>query len=310
VYGGFKVGFFIKNIAFEVGKLFDIDKLTEEGIDEKKILLFKKFGLQTYGKSKANIYELAEKSALKTIGEFENKKIKKLLFNTSSFHYPFSRVGSQQEINELLNNLNIDAYPYGVYLSECTNLMSALSIGMAFINKDKEDILIISSDVVGEGESRIVPPGFAIKSDSAASCILSKNKENSCFEIIDIYQSHNKQMAKKNKVLSSEEYAKEFSWCVNSIKENFIKNYNYDYSIVVTNNFNLVFPKSLSFLLKINAEKIYTKAVSKYSHCFSSDILINLSIIMDNENNLKNKKILVVSSSPSSMSSMILKGLR
>lgn len=216
---------FINDIEYAIGELKNIVELTSEGIQQNVLSFFSKVGLKYYSKFTGSIFDLATESAKKTLLGQAPEKIDSLIFSTSSFHsppIPYSRVESLKDINNLMDTLNIDAYPYGIFLSDCANVITSIAVGKSLLESEvNSKALVITSDVVGTSESRLVPPGFSIKSDGAASCVLSKEPDENSFEIIDIYQLHNKRMVKRGKQLTFESHSKEFSWCVNRLRKSF-----------------------------------------------------------------------------------------
>lgn len=302
---------YISNLAYEIGQSFNIEKLNEIVPDKALLKYFSKAGLEQYLQSNASIFDLAEKSAAKTIESYSKEEIDAFIFATSSF-YPskqtYRRTEMLKDLNSILTSLEIDAYPYGVFLSDCANIISAFKIGSALLSDDSNfrKIIIVTSDAVGEQELRIVPPGISVKSDGAASCILSKERIADSIEILAIYQVHNKNMVKKNYELSYQEQSNEFRWCINKIIQEFINKFDFDYKWVITNNYSRMYAKSLSYILKIQSNNFFTKLIPKYAHCFSADILLNLFELTRMGNLASGDKLLVISSSPSSMGAMIL----
>lgn len=68
----------------------------------------------------------------------------------------------------------VNAYPVGVTLSECANFPVALRIGRALLADGCRHVLLIVVDCISRQDSRIVPPQISVKSDAAASCLLSR----------------------------------------------------------------------------------------------------------------------------------------
>lgn len=296
-------------IEFEIGeRCVSIEDLIDCINDQYLLDRFKKFGITKFYSSDNNIYKLGEKCIKKTLEGVKKHSIDKFVFTTSSFHKNFKRTESLSHINDIMNNVEINAYPYGVFLSECLNFYSALKMSIALNSSESEEqILLLTTDVIDIDESRVIPPGLAIKSDGAASCIISNQKRVGSLEIVDVYQKHNKYMLRKDDSLTTEEMSKEFSWCLEMLKKEFIDKYSFDYCHLVTHNYNNMYPRTIAYLLGLEIEKFFISNIPLYAHCFSSDILINLRTLIKDKIVKCGDIILTVGTSPSSVGAAIFK---
>ncbi|MCL2051382.1 MAG: 3-oxoacyl-ACP synthase [Lachnospiraceae bacterium] len=297
---------YISDIEYVTGEKKKIECLICAEISEKKLQLFKKAGLEYYAECPEGIYYLGEKTAEKTLRYKENN-IKEIMFTTGSFHnqpYPYNRIDEIRKLNKLLGNLKLDGFPYGIYLSDCSNLITAIKIGKNSLTDDPaKEILVITTDKVGESESRIVPPGSTIKSDGAASCILSSAPKGKCFEILEIKQFHNHKLIGDEDV-TYENYAGEFTKCLDFVKNKIWLENSMNYKYVLVNNYSMNYVKSLSVQLKISLDLIYTDQISAHAHCFSSDLLINIFHLLKEGKLVHGDTLLGVTSGLSSISSI------
>jgi len=297
--------YFLQALSYAAGEKRKITNLIEsQNLTSEMIDIFQRLSLEHYREYNGDIYDIAIESALKTMGD-RPRNLSKLLFATSSFHAEreFSRINNLKDINSIISSLELQAYPYGIFLSDCANFISAVKIGTSLVMADSEPVLFIVSDVVGDSESRIVPPGLAIKSDAAASGIITFDREQDSFRILEIAQFHDCQMIEKGKNLN-ENYSKGFINCVEFVKDRFLDGRKIDF--IVLNNNSVSYIKSFSKLWNIDINNFYTKQIKHFAHCFSSDIVINL-VEMKNDELLRNgMKILAVSTSPTSISAMYM----
>lgn len=299
---------FLNNINYSVGKQEKLENLNVGSKDETILGRLKGFGIDSYRASGKSIYELSLESIEKTLCGYNKDSIDKFIFSTSSFHDSFKRTGTLEDVNEVIKSVEIDAYPYGVYLSECLNFFSALNLAASLLrNENDGSILISTSDKIGKGESRIIPPGFSVKSDGAASCIICNDKSEGAVEVLGVYQKHNSKMLRKDEPLSPEGLSREFSWCLEKVKEEFLVNYNNDYKFIITHNYNKVYPRTIAYLLGLDVGRFYIDNVCQYAHCFSADILINLDNLLKSDSVNKGDEILTIGTSPSSVGAAIFK---
>lgn len=306
---------YISDIEFAVGDRRELEDLAEH-IPEKRISLFRKFGLKYYYEYSGSVYDIALEAAKKTVKGNE-KDIGTLVFSTGSFHSPpspYNRVDGIKDLNQLLKGLGIDAYPYGVYLSDCANIISAIRIGKNFLMEEQFEnslrqknnhVCIITSDVTGVDESRIVPPGTSIKSDSASSCIISSKPRKNSFKIGDIHQYHNKEML-GNTALSYEDYIIQVSKCIDFIRKKNLDEKNQTFQHILTNNYSNSYIKTFSLSLLANEDIFYKEQIPNFAHCFSSDLLINLNQLCITRQLNHGDCILAIASGPSSISSICL----
>ncbi len=298
---------YISNISYATGEQREIVSLSGNGVDERTIAMFSKFGLKYYREFNGSIYDLAVKAAEQTLKENHNQ-IKEMIFTTGSFHSqpePYNRISNIRELNTVIDKLGIEAYPYGIFLSDCANVISAIHVGKSLLceNPDK-DILIVSSDVTGKTESRIVPPGSSIKSDGAGSCILSGKPNGASFMILSVKQYHNSRMLNNSGFAN---YSIELMKCMDFIKDEFFNEGMDKYKLVLVNNYSTGFARSLAKQIGIPVEIIYTEQIAGYAHCFASDIFINLSKLIADGCISDGDNILAIASGPSSISGISLK---
>ncbi|WP_414570447.1 hypothetical protein [Nostoc sp. CCY 9925] len=281
--------------AYELGNVYDIGDLDEIKKDKEILETLLKFGLKKYTKSQLTPPIMAKKTAQYTLekGRINRKEIDALVYATSSFWD--SRFYDGKEVSRLSYELGLEnAYPIGVFLSECGNIHTAIRTAASLIQTGEcRNILVVTTDQIQEGGTRIIPPNISIASDAAASCIVSAEKGD--FEIMNITQHTNAAMSE----LDIEEKSEEYMYAVaEGIKQTLWKSMKFtekqpkDFQQLITNNYNLLLSKTISDLGGFEFEQVYTENIARFAHALASDNLINLCDFLNN--NFLNSQDLVL----------------
>lgn len=289
--------------SYELGNLKDIETLDELKEDNQILETLLKFGLKKYAKSHLTPLAMAKQTAKYTLEKVSitRKKIDVLIYATSSFWD--SRFYDGKEVSRLSYELGLEnAYPIGVFLSECGNIHTAIRTAASLIQTGEcRNILVVTTDQTQEGGTRIIPPNISIASDAAASCMVSAEKGD--FEIIHITQHTNAAMSELDINEKSEEYMyavtegiKQTLW--KAMK--FIEKEPRDFQQLITNNYSLLLSKTISDLGGFEFEQVYTENIAKFAHALASDNLINLCDFFNN-NYLNSQDLLLLLGTGSNM---------
>lgn len=270
----------IKYVLGEVeGKYNDVEVfqhvLTENSFPNLPDL----FGWGGYCRSSKTVFEMAYESMKLTLqASSVNAADIELVIICSSDFNPGQET---QSYRELLLSLGLtSAFPMGVTVSDCANLLSALNMAKHLIAaKQFRHIMLVTSNKISDEKYRF--QDYALFSDGAASFIVSDKDEQlsiseGCFDIIDsqigarfehrnegediddtpLYIASAKQMVERTNVVIS------------------------DITKVFSNNLYLPVITLKEGSVGITKAQLYLDNVTLFGHCFSADSVINLSDYM------------------------------
>jgi 3-oxoacyl-[acyl-carrier-protein] synthase-3 len=230
------------------------------------------FGWGNYYSTESSPLDLGIATAKKTLmlSERPTDIIDTVLFCSTRF----SPSDSGREIlySDLLNKLQIPrAFPIGLTLNGCTNLISAIDIAYALLSRDScNNILIISADKIANEETRF--SNYALFSDAAVSFVLSKENVNGGFKVVDIALCADLQSTDNNSPTNDEPLYKR---CIDRImsKNNFRLA---DVKKLFPSNIFSPITSTKEMRAGIKKNQLFLDNVPKLGHCFSADPIINL----------------------------------
>ncbi|GAB1542620.1 hypothetical protein NUACC21_52940 [Scytonema sp. NUACC21] len=271
-------------LAYELGKLCDIQDLSELRSDDKVLETLLKLGLEKYSKSNLSGVEMAYNSAQRTIKEssVEKSEIDVLLYATDRD----SGLNNREDASHIISKLELKcAYPIGISFSGSGNLHTALRIATSFVKAGEcKNVLIITTSKFEEGSSRLIPPNISIQSDAAASCIVSSTVKGE-FEIVKTIQHSDARMIDIDPVNQLTKY---FEYVAKGIEKTIselmssLKKVPEDFCKLITNNYNLSVNGTIRTLSGFSEEQSFTENISRFAHAVAADNLINLSDLSNN----------------------------
>lgn len=301
---------YLTALSYELGDFYSVEEVDELKENPKILDTLLKLGLKKYSKSQLTPLEIAKRSALRTLerANMRGEDIDALIYATNSFwNLAFYGI---REVSCFIDELGLDnAYPIGVFFSECGNLQTAVRTAYSLIkSEDCKNVLLITTDKISETDSRIVPPNISVKSDAAASCVLSSNIKRE-FEVIYNYQCMN---AKMKDIEPNEQPLEYFEKIMEGVKRTVdqvvtnIKKEPKDFRKLILNNYNLSVTKSICMSLGFDVEQAYTDNISRFAHAIAADNLINLYDFSSTNNILVDDLILLLGTGPNMWGTTIL----
>ncbi|MCC5648040.1 hypothetical protein LC607_35150 [Nostoc sp. CHAB 5824] len=274
---------YLTGLAYKLGDIYDIKELDELQINSDLLKIFLKLGLTRYSVSKLTPAEMAKESIIHTLnkGSVTEKEIDALVYATSSFWD--SELYNTNTISSLINELNLNnAYPIGVFLSNCSNIHTAIRTAASLVKSEEcENILVVTTDKIKEGQTRIIPPRVSIASDAAASCVISSKKGD--FEVIHTNQYINPSMGDIVGDVESSEQIQEF---MHNFQEGtkktlcqalgIVAKKPEDFKQVITNNYSFSISNTIGNLGEFKPDQLYTDNIVRFAHALAADNLINL----------------------------------
>lgn len=301
------IGAFSSCIGNSVHEISELNRLSE---DEKLLDFLTNMGLHQYRSSEMSPAQLAYESAKNTITKsgLEPSDIDAVIYVTESL---WCTEWYSTDHNHLLEKLHLEnSYMIGTFLRGCSNIHTALRIASNMcITNETSNVLIITSDQAENDDLRLVPPNIGVTSDGAASFILSKSVEISEFRILCNSQSAIPSMYKLDESVQYMKFMKcigdGLSACVNRCTDETKIMLN-DMKYFVMNNYNKSVVNMFSSIIEASEEKFVTDNISRYGHCYSSDNVLNIMHLIENNNISSGEMIMNISSGPASWGSSIL----
>ncbi|MEH2193504.1 MAG: 3-oxoacyl-[acyl-carrier-protein] synthase III C-terminal domain-containing protein [Nostoc sp.] len=280
-----KVQVYMTALGYHLGDSCPISEIKELTIKPEEEILetLLEVGLENYAKTRLSPLEIAKKSIEITLNKASIKSgdIDALVYVTSSFWNP--SFSSTKEISRLIYEVDLNnAYPVGVFFSECSSMLTAIRIASNFIKAGEwKNVLVVSSDTISDNDTRIIPPNTSISSDAAASCILTSEREEG-FEVLYTTQQIDTAMPDIFTLEDMEEieqYLKASDQGMKEILDKTMKDMRMnpkDFQKIITMNLNSSVSQTVCKYLDVEIEKIFQDNIPRFAHALASDILINL----------------------------------
>ena len=269
-------------------------KLSEKPeIDEfsaQEIQIYKRFyGLENIPIFKESIIELLKKpiDELFLNNSLIRNKIKLIIHvHTISILSTHSNSIARQiqNIYELFN-----ARVFSVTYEKCVSVLRALEISSNFLNEFDDDsmALIISGEKSFSSGHRLLP-GISIIGDASTAAFVKKNGARN--KLLACKTKTYGQYALGNWMNADEslDFSSKFTSMMCSTIYDLLNEFSLNFShikLIVPHNVNIVCWKNIAKKLDIPLDLFYLKNIAKTSHCYNSDLFINLS-------DIENEKIL------------------
>jgi 3-oxoacyl-[acyl-carrier-protein] synthase-3 len=237
------------------------------------------FGWGGYRRSSNTIFEMAYESMKLTLDvcRVAAEEIGLVIICSSDFN----PVIEKQSYSELLISLGMNAaFPMGVTVSDCANLLSALNMARQLIvGKQYKNIMLVTSNKISDEQYRF--QDYALFSDGAASFLISDRNEleyvpEDCFDIVDSQINARFEARKEDDEVDDSPL---YITTANQIAERTDIAVS-DLTKVFSNNLYLPVITLKEGSIGVNKSQLYLENVARFGHCFSADSVINLSDYM------------------------------
>ena len=208
----------------------------------------------------------------------------------------------RQEISRLLWELELTrAYPIGVTLSECANVQAALAVGAALIGAGQaRTVMVVSTDCTGERASRLVPPKIGIKSDGAASVLLSREPVGP-FVYLGTRQVINAALWNLDPEASPGQYLREIGNGIKATIDGLLAAQGLslaEIDLVIPNNYNQSVVRTVGAMIGVPAARVYGRNIARMAHAIACDNLVNLRDARDETAIAPGAKLLLIGTGP------------
>ena len=301
----------VSNINYELGTSLSIDGLDFLANDQEKLKMYKLSGLSNYLISDLHVLDLCYNSIIKTLKESS------IPYDSIDFVIYVSENANKdyciniRDINFLLLKIGLkNAFPIGVSLSDCANILTGIQIGASLISsRMAKKILLVSSDkVLKESSKRKMMPEMSILSDAAVSCIISEPGTG----LFDIKYITNKNIPSQweiNREKNQTQYSMEKFKGLLNVSKQFLNMHSLkptDIKKIITSNYLKHISKMFVEMAGFKAEQGYYENIQRFGHTIAGDVLINLKDYTETENLNPRDKIFIMADSYSSCGSCLL----
>lgn len=304
-------------VHYQFGSFEEIASLSELASDRDLLENLTALGLKFYARSDQELFSLAAESAERTLAEWGGDRvgIDAVVIGTCSFASagPTYRRGNWvRAASALLESLRLPrAVPIGVFLAECANFATALRVASNMLGcGDAERVLLIMVDKTAAGESRILPPGISVKSDVAASCLLST--EGGAYQVIATHQHIDPKMPGLAPGMNVADYLKPLGEGIRRVSREAQAKAGLNpnqFSQMLTNNYNLSALRLLSSQAGFGMDRLFKDNVERYAHGFAADNLINLKDYTARNNPTAGEHLFLLCSGPNNWGAAVVRKL-
>jgi 3-oxoacyl-[acyl-carrier-protein] synthase-3 len=270
----------LRGLAYELEEPRGIEEIAELRADRELLGRLQSVGLAAYSPNRQSPAEMAAAAAQRTLWKAKVKpaEVDLLVYATSSLSEPryYGR-----DIDSLLTRLHLDrAFPIGITLSECANLIAALDVAASFVGSGRaRNALLVTVDKIAAGTSRIVPPEVAVASDSAAS-ILVNGEPGGLFELLAAERHILPLRYERDPHENVVHYLEVSAQGIAEISARTLAAAGKtpaDFRWLITNNYNTSVAKLVATQSGFAAERTYSANIARFGHSFAADNLINLA---------------------------------
>jgi 3-oxoacyl-[acyl-carrier-protein] synthase III len=271
---------FVNALAYELGEEeHEVGSLTMAPEETKTLL--REAGLDAYRTSPRSPVELARgpvSRSLESLPAAVRDGIGRVIFATNSFDD--ASIAAQESTSQLLVDLDLpDASPIGVFLSFCANFHSAVEIAHALVALgNEESVLIVCSDVLADGEERLVPPNISVFSDAASSFVVTAS--DGPYRLIGTRLRVDSRLGVIDRNAEFVQYMDGVSRGITGLVDELLGTFDVDreeVSRVLPNNYNRWVCRSMAELVGFTEDHLFLDNVSRFAHAFASDNVINLA---------------------------------
>lgn len=206
------------------------------------------------------------------------------------------------------------AVPIGLFLGGSGNFGLALTTASNMVEtRQFNSILVACIDRCPKDESRLVPPGVSVLSDSAACCLITvaPQPEKIAYAIEHLSHVGKPKLVDIN---AQENFIGYLAEVADSIATVFKKTFeataidSSQVKMLFTNNYGLNTMRVFAHKSGVPINRIYTDNIARFGHAFSADNLINLKDYEDSgDQKVSGDRLLLLSTGPVTWTAALLR---
>ncbi len=177
----------------------------------------------------------------------------------------------------------------------CGNLLPALSTARAQVaSGGARNVLLLATDRLRPGQSRVLPSGNAVLGDVAVACIVSERDEDFCIDQVVMRPSSGilSSRAEENFILHARFLTAALRDADDRLRQRAGMKFA-DADCLVTESFHSSVIGLLRDRLSVASDKVLHPARSRFGHAFSADLLLSLGLLVE-QGKLKSYSVLAI----------------
>jgi 3-oxoacyl-[acyl-carrier-protein] synthase III len=271
---------YLRSIGYALGELRPLAEVPELAKDESALETFLALGLEKFSRSDRTPPEMAHEAMQKTLAaaNVSPDSIDVLIYASDT---PPMRTYYGEDIRELSCSLGLsNAYPIGLFLSECGNCHLALRQAADLIRLGRADrVLVVTSDRCVENYPRVWT-SVTVLSDGACSFLVERERPAEGFELCSTAHRTNPGLWKLDLSTQLLEYFKGVVENVGLVSRDALtaeKLAPGDVKRVIVNNYSYSVIRTFVRQAGFKMSQAYVRNLARFAHTFASDAFINLS---------------------------------
>jgi 3-oxoacyl-[acyl-carrier-protein] synthase-3 len=260
-------------------------------------------GIRHYRADQRSVPELAVAAARPVVDGLAGSSVDMLVYCTDTpSDHPITRQMWQVQRDIGL----IDTPSMAVSGGGCSNLGTGVQVARAVLaTEGLATVLLVTADRVAGPSGRYLTHGATVLSDSAAACVLTAGPIADGFRILGMSTEVRADIdATANQLVRGRAIMQKIGRGLGRASaESGVQPAECRY--LLTGNFGRTSRTFLTIAARCTAEQGYWPWVADMGHCFSADILVNLSTLMERSEIDPADRLLLLSSSPHSWSVII-----
>ncbi|MFD4372960.1 3-oxoacyl-[acyl-carrier-protein] synthase III C-terminal domain-containing protein [Streptomyces sp. NPDC058486] len=263
------------------GTWHDLDRLVDTGAaDAPAVTRLRRGGLARYAVHEgppSGLYADCLAETLDRTG-LAPSEVHAVLFFSSTF----SAYEDHADLAALCARFGIrDAFPLGMYLGQCTNFSSALTVAQGLVaTQDVDNVLLLGVDVLDDGRAaRVLPGDVSVFSDTAVCCLVSRGRTDG-YVVERVEHRYRPELHALHPQRDLLPYIDGFTGALSGAVEKLAKTTGRatgDYTKLVLANHARPVLRNFAATLGIPFDRVPTDGIGTLGHCFAYDQLITLS---------------------------------
>ena len=279
----------ILGIASELGRLRSIAEIDFLGADPQALELYRLAGLECYAESDLRPVDLAAAAVRRTLeladlAGIDRREVGYLLYVGES--HERDEAVSADDVNELLLATGLaGAYPIGLALSQCANVVTGLRVAASLIlSGAARRVMVVSVDKAPRRPGgRRMQPEMSVRSDSAVSCLVGPPGEGQ-LDVLSIVQENAPEQRRIDASAEPGTLQMGKFRHIRTVAKRLLAELEAEpgrFRRVITNNYNREIAKTFVSLCGFPHALGFYDNIPRLAHAVAGDVLLNLGDLAD-----------------------------
>jgi 3-oxoacyl-[acyl-carrier-protein] synthase-3 len=292
-------GFYASHVSYVLGEPVPISETTDPEVREQIEVLHEQ-GIEHHLVDRRSVAELAVAAARPVLDALDGLRPELLIYCTDTS----TGEAVTRQMWQMQNEIGlIDTPAVLVSGGGCGNLGAGLKVARAVMATERlSTVLFVTADRVPGPIGRFLQHGSTVLSDSAAACVLTAGPIAAGIRILGMFTEVRSDVSTSvNQLAMGRTIMHKIGRALNRVSaESGVRPAECRYFL--TGNFGRTSRYFLTTAARCTPEQAYGPWAADLGHCFSADILISLSTLMERGELDPADRLLMLSSSPQSWS--------